>query len=78
MDNYHSEYVLAQLKRNLVEMSRIKDDGVIWYPHEAAKSMLCMLAEIEADSVLGTPELVGAEVNKLLNDCPVDFGEVDI
>lgn len=91
MDNYRSEWVLAQLKRKLVDMSRTKNDGIIWYSHEAAKSMLSMLAEIEADSVLGTPEVISQEVDKLLahglpggdtdcteDACPVDLGEVDI
>lgn len=90
MDNYRSEWVLAQLKRKLVDMSRTKNDGIIWYSDEAAKTMLVMLAEIEADSVLGTPEVVSQEVDKLLaqglpggdskceDACPVDLGEVDI
>ena len=90
MDNYRSEWVLAQLKRKLVDMSRTKKDE-IWYSREAAKEMLSMISEIEADSVLGTPEVVAQEVDKLLaqglpggdsdcteDACPVDLGEVDI
>lgn len=86
MDNYRSEWVLATLKRRLVEISRKGKDGGIWYANEAAKEMLSMISEIEADAILGTPEVVAQEVDKLLaqdlpggdTDAvdPLDFSEV--
>lgn len=85
MDNYRSEWILAKLKRKLIEISRRTDKEVVWYSHEAAKGVLTMISEIEADAVLGTPELIDEEVNKLMPggdaecaDCRIDIGEVDI
>ena len=65
---YEEKWVLATLKRRLVEMSHKGKDREIWYANEAAKVMLGMLAEIEADAILGTPEIVGDTVNKIIND----------
>ena len=90
MDNYRSEWVLAQLKRKLIKMAKSKESDWIMFSYEAARVVLSDIAEIEADSVLGTPEVVAQEVDKLLahglpggdceceDTCPVDLGEVDI
>ena len=94
MDNYRSEWVLAQLKRKIaIDIRRELERTKYRYenPADTWNGVLRTIAEIEADSVLGTPEVVAQEVDKLLaqglpggdsdcteDACPVDLGEVDI
>ena len=92
MDNYRSEWVLATLKRRItIAICRELENGDYHYQNsvETLNGVLRTIAEIEADSVLGTPEVVEQEVEKLLahdlpggdaeecEDCKIDFGEVD-
>lgn len=93
MDNYRSEWVLAQLKRRITTAICTELKSAEYHytnPVDTLNGILRTLAEIEADSVLGTPEVVAQEVDKLLahglpggdseceDACPVDLGEVDI
>lgn len=84
MDNYKSEWVLAQLKRTLVNTVRDKNEG--YFLRESYTKALVLIATIEADAVLGTPEMIEDTVEKLLDaglpggdtDAvdPLDFSEV--
>lgn len=84
MDNYKSEWVLAQLKRTLVNTVRDKDED--YFLRESYTKALVLIATIEADAILGTPEMIEETVNKLLDaglpggdtDAvdPLDFSEV--
>ena len=94
MDNYRSEWVLAQLKRRITTAICTELKSAEYHytnPVDTLNGVLRTLAEIEADSVLGTPEVVAQEVDKLLaqgllggdsdcteDACTVDLGEVDI
>lgn len=90
MDNYRSEWVLAQLKRRITTaICREMESTEYHYanPAETLNGVLRTIAEIEADSVLGTPEVVAQEVDKLLAQdlpggdadceaCKIEFTEV--
>lgn len=91
MDNFRSEWVLAMLKRRIaIAICRELESTEYHYanPADTLNGVLRTLAEIEADSILGTPEVVEQEVEKLLahdlpggdteecEDCKIDFTEV--
>lgn len=89
MDNYKTEWVLAQLKRRITTaICRELKSAEYHYanPVDTLNGLLRTLAEIEADSVLGTPEMIEETVEKLLDaglpggdtDAvdPLDFSEV--
>lgn len=84
MDNYKSEWVLAQLKRTLV--NTIRDNDEEYFLRESYTKALVLIATLEADAILGTPEMIEETVEKLLDaglpggdtDAvdPLDFSEV--
>lgn len=84
MDNYKSEWVLAQLKRTLI--NTIRDNDEDYFLRESYTKALVLIATIEADAILGTPEMIEETVNKMLDaglpggdtDAvdPLDFSEV--
>lgn len=85
-----NEWILAQLKRRITTaICRELESAEYHYtnPVDTLNGVLRTLAEIEADSVLGTPEVIEQEVDKLLaqdlpggdtecDDCKLEFTEV--
>lgn len=86
MDNYRSEWVLAQLKRNLSKMIDTANEKQQYeYVAQTLYDVMLMVLKTESDAVLGTEEIIKQYVDSLPGGdsecedaCPVDLGEVDI
>lgn len=62
------KWVLAQLKRHFSVLTKAeRDTSEIYYTYEMANHVLAKIAQFEADSILGTPEIIEDTVEKLLD-----------
>ena len=83
MDNYRSEWVLAQLKRNLGKMIDTANEKQQYeYVAQTLYDVMLMVLKTESDAVLGTEEIIERYVDSLpggdadCEACKIEFTEV--